>query len=56
MKLAAAILRLLKDDELAACLGAEARRQACEEFDWTIRAAQVEAVYKRVLSREPSAA
>ena len=56
LALAAAILRLLEDDELAACLGAEARRQACEKFDWTIRAAQVEAVYKRVLSREPSAA
>ncbi|MHC4711006.1 MAG: glycosyltransferase family 4 protein [Planctomycetota bacterium] len=49
--LADAILRLLEDDDLAARLSGEAKRKAREEFDWTIRAAQVEAVYERVMAR-----
>jgi glycosyltransferase involved in cell wall biosynthesis len=51
----AAILRLLDDQELSARLGLAAKEQAREEFDWDKRAAQVEAIYDRVLSggREP---
>jgi glycosyltransferase involved in cell wall biosynthesis len=52
--LADAILRLLDDEELAARLGRAVKRQAREEFDWAIRAAQVEAVYERVLKRRRS--
>ena len=52
--LADAILRLLDDEDLAARLGREVKRQAREEFDWAIRAAQVEAVYERVLKRRRS--
>ncbi|MEJ2339795.1 MAG: glycosyltransferase family 4 protein [Gemmatimonadales bacterium] len=49
--LADAMLRLLEDDDLAARLSREAKRKAREEFDWMIRAAQVEAVYDRVMAR-----
>lgn len=51
--MAAAILRLLDDRELAARLGLAAKRQARDEFDWGKRAGQVEAVYERVLSGGP---
>jgi glycosyltransferase involved in cell wall biosynthesis len=52
--LGAAILRLLNDRELAASLGVAAQRQAREEFDWNNRAAQVEAVYERLLTVSPN--
>lgn len=49
----AAILRLLDDRELAARLGLAAKEQAHEEFNLDKMAAQVEAVYERVLSGGP---
>lgn len=51
--LADAILRLLEDDDLATRLSGAARKRAREEFDWAIRAAEVEAVYERVMARGP---
>lgn len=49
--MAAAILRLLDDRNLAGQLARAARKQAADEFTWDARAAQVEAVYERLLSR-----
>lgn len=49
--LADAILRLLEDDDLAVRLSGAARQKAREEFDWAIRAGEVEAVYERVMAR-----
>jgi glycosyltransferase involved in cell wall biosynthesis len=49
--LADAILRLLEDDDLAARLSGAAKLKARVEFDWMTRAAQVEAVYERVMVR-----
>ena len=49
----AAILRLLDDRKLAARLGLAAKEQAHEEFNLDKMAAQVEAVYERVLSGGP---
>lgn len=46
----AAILRLLDDRNLATRLGGAARAQAQDEFSWERRAAQVEAVFERILS------
>jgi glycosyltransferase involved in cell wall biosynthesis len=52
--LAAAVIRLLRDDELAARLGAAARSRVGSEFSVEMRAIRLEAVYRAALAEGPA--
>ena len=47
--LALSILAILKDDDLAERMGAEARKLAIEKYSWTGAAEQIERVYRELL-------
>ena len=47
---AAALVRLLKDRDLAATMGARARALAVERYDWSVSAARLEALLQRVVT------
>jgi glycosyltransferase involved in cell wall biosynthesis len=47
-----AILKLLRDPELAKSLGSNARQTVINNFDWQILSKEVEAIYEKLMNQE----